>query len=400
MKKLLVTMAVAITGVVQAFALTPTAIRENARFLTDRMAYELNLTPQQYEDCYEINYDFIASINPFMDEVVYGYPEYIDRYYNYLDYRNDDLRYIMTEAQYLAFAALDYFFRPIYTHAGNWLFRVYQYYSNTRFFYYDPPLIYHTYFGGHGRHYFPHGYYGGGRYSHHVYARPRPVHRRGGRHDFGPHASYRPRHYAPHHVPANPRHERTTPGRNDHHRGNDHGINHRDNDHHGNAGRGNDRGNGGRGNDRGNGGRGNDHGNGGHGNDHGNGSHGGMGQGGHGSHGGASQGSGNGRSNGGGVNRASSSSRTSHTSRVQPSNESRQMRQHSSGRTERVQGNVQRGASNATRAGSASHISGGSHRSSGSSHSGGGSHSGGSRGGSSHGGGSHGGGSHGGGHRR
>ena len=398
MKKLLVTMAVAITGVVQAFALTPTAIRENARFLTDRMAYELNLTPQQYEDCYEINYDFIASINPFMDEVVYGYPEYIDRYYNYLDYRNDDLRYIMTEAQYLAFVALDYFFRPIYTHAGNWLFRVYQYYSNTRFFYYDPPLIYHTYFGGHGRHYFPHGYYGGGRYSHHVYARPRPVHRRGGRHDFGPHASYRPRHYAPHHVPAGPRHERTSPGRNDHHRGNDHGINNRGNDHHGNAGRGNDHGNAGRGNDRGNGGRGNDRGNNGRGNDHGNGSHGGMGQGGngsHGSHGGASQGGGNGRSNGGGVNRASSSSRTSRTSRVQPSNESRQMRQQSSGRTERVQGNVQRGASNATRAGSASHISGGSHRSSGSSHSGGGSHSGGSRGGSSHGGGSHSGG-----HRR
>ena len=108
MKKLLVTLAVAITGAVQAFALTPMAIRENARFLTDRMAYELNLTPQQIEDCYEINYDFIASINPIMDEVVYGYPEYIDRYYNYLDYRNDDLRYIMTEAQYLAFMSLDY----------------------------------------------------------------------------------------------------------------------------------------------------------------------------------------------------------------------------------------------------------------------------------------------------
>ena len=67
MKKLLVTLAVAITGAVQAFALTPTAIRENARFLTDRMAYELNLTPQQIEDCYEINYDFIASINPIND---------------------------------------------------------------------------------------------------------------------------------------------------------------------------------------------------------------------------------------------------------------------------------------------------------------------------------------------
>ena len=313
MKKLLVTLAVAITGVVQAFALTPTAIRENARFLTDRMAYELNLTPQQIEDCYEINYDFIASINPIMDEVVYGYPEYIDRYYNYLDYRNDDLRYIMTEAQYLAFISLDYFFRPVYTYAGNWLFRIFDIYTNHRFFYYDAPLIYHSYYGGHGRHYFPHGYYGGGRYHHHVYAHPRPIHRRGGRHDFGPHAA------RPHHRG----------GGNDNHRGNP----------------------GGGANQGGSNGRGNDHGN-----------------------------------RDGGVNRGGGNNRGSH---AQPSNSGRQMRQQASGRSERVQGSVMRGASGTTRAASSSHIS------SGSSHRGGGSsHSGGSRGGS------HGGGSHGGGHQR
>ena len=346
MKKLLVTLAVAITGAVQAFALTPTAIRENARFLTDRMAYELNLTPQQIEDCYEINYDFIASINPIMDEVVYGYPEYIDRYYNYLDYRNDDLRYIMTEAQYLAFISLDYFFRPVYTYAGNWLFRIFDIYTNHRFFYYDAPLIYHSYYGGHGRHYFPHGYYGGGRYHHHVYAHPRPIHRRGGRHDFGPHAA-RPRHHAtPRHTPSAPRHERMDHGRNDNHRGNDHGINHRG------GGNDNHRGNpGGGANQGGSNGRGNDHGN-----------------------------------RDGGVNRGGGNNRGSH---AQPSNSGRQMRQQASGRSERVQGSVMRGASGTTRAASSSHIS------SGSSHRGGGSsHSGGSRGGS------HGGGSHGGGHQR
>ncbi len=344
MKKLLVTLAVAITGAVQAFALTPTAIRENARFLTDRMAYELNLTPQQIEDCYEINYDFIASINPIMDEVVYGYPEYIDRYYNYLDYRNDDLRYIMTEAQYLAFISLDYFFRPVYTYAGNWLFRIFDIYTNHRFFYYDAPLIYHSYYGGHGRHYFPHGYYGGGRYHHHVYAHPRPIHRRGGRHDFGPHAA-RPRHHAtPHHTPSAPRHERMDHGRNDNHRGNDHGINHRG------GGNDNHRGNPGGGANQGGNGRSNDHGN-----------------------------------RGDDVNRGGNN-RGSH---AQPSNSGRQMRQQASGRSERVQGSVMRGASGTTRAASSSHISSGSsHRGGGSSHSGG-----------SHGG-SHGGGSHGGGHQR
>ena len=346
MKKLLVTLAVAITGAVQAFALTPTAIRENARFLTDRIAYELNLTPQQIEDCYEINYDFIASINPIMDEVVYGYPEYIDRYYNYLDYRNDDLRYIMTEAQYLAFISLDYFFRPVYTYAGNWLFRIFDIYTNHRFFYYDAPLIYHSYYGGHGRHYFPHGYYGGGRYHHHVYAHPRPIHRRGGRHDFGPHAA-RPRpHATPRHTPSAPRHERMDHGRNDNHRGNDHGINHRG------GGNDNHRGNpGGGANQGGSNGRGNDHGN-----------------------------------RDGGVNRGGGNNRASH---AQPSNSGRQMRQQASGRSERVQSSTMRGASSATRAASSSHISSGSsHREGGSSHSGG------SRGGS------HGGGSHGGGHQR
>ena len=355
MKKLLVTMAVAITGVVQAFALTPLEIRENARFLTDRMAYELNLTPQQIEDCYEINYDFICSINPIMDEVVYGRPEYIDRYYNYLDYRNDDLRYIMTEAQYLAFSALDYFFRPVYTYAGNWLFRVFQYYTNTRFFYYDPPLIYHTYFGGHGRHYFPHGYYGGGRYHHHIYAHYRPIHRGGGRHDFGPGA-----HRPSHHPATRPHHSHAMPGggNNRHYRNN--GGGNRPN------GGGTGRPNGG-GNSRPNDGINHRGG----GNSHGN---------------GMNPGGGNGRPNGD-MNRGGSNNRASH---ARPQDSGRQMRQQSSGRSERMQGTTQRAASSTTRAASAPRSSSGSHsRGGGGSH-----HSGGSSHGSGHGGGSHGGGSH------
>ena len=36
-------------------ALSETRLREYARFLSDRMAYELDLTPMQYDDCYEVN---------------------------------------------------------------------------------------------------------------------------------------------------------------------------------------------------------------------------------------------------------------------------------------------------------------------------------------------------------
>ncbi len=362
MKKLLVTMAVAIVGAVQAFALTSMEIRENARFLTDRMAYELHLTPQQIEDCYEINYDFICSINPLMDEVVYGYPEYIDRYYNYLDYRNDDLRYIMNEAQYMTFITLDYFFRPIYTYAGNWMFRIFDIYTNHRFFYYDPPVIYHSYYGGHGRNYFPHGYYGGGRYHHHVYAHPHPIYRGGGHRDFGPHAARPRQYYAPRHTPSTTRHERMNHGGNDNHHSDNHGINQR-----------------GGGNDNQ---RGNDHGinqRGGGNNDQ---------------RGGANQGGSNGRGNdhgnrGGGANQGSNSNRAS---QAQPSNSGRQMHQQASGRSERVQGNVMHGASGTTRAASSSR-SDSSQRGGSASHSSG-SHGGGSRGGSN------GGSSHDGGHQR
>ena len=41
-------------------------IRVNARFLTDRMAFELNLTQTQYNDLYEVNYDFFHGIDPYV----------------------------------------------------------------------------------------------------------------------------------------------------------------------------------------------------------------------------------------------------------------------------------------------------------------------------------------------
>ena len=51
-------------------------VRKETRFLTDKMAYELSLSTQQYNDAYEINYDFIYSVRNIMDYVArgYGYP--------------------------------------------------------------------------------------------------------------------------------------------------------------------------------------------------------------------------------------------------------------------------------------------------------------------------------------
>ena len=54
-------------------AMSISKMRQNTRFLTDRMAYELKLTPQQYNDVYEVNYDFINNVRYLMDDVVRGY---------------------------------------------------------------------------------------------------------------------------------------------------------------------------------------------------------------------------------------------------------------------------------------------------------------------------------------
>ena len=132
-------------------AMSMSKVRENARFLTDRMAYELNLTPMQYDDVYEVNYDFIDNIRYIMDDVVRGYGHAVDRYYQFLDYRNDDLRWILSASQYRRFMGVDYFYRPVYTTASNWLFRIYKVYHDVKHFYFDKPHHYKSYRGGHYR---------------------------------------------------------------------------------------------------------------------------------------------------------------------------------------------------------------------------------------------------------
>lgn len=132
-------------------AMSMSKVRQHARFLTDRMAYELNLTTMQYNDVYEVNYDFINNVRYIMDDVIVGYPSAVDRYYDYLDFRNDDLRWILSASQYRRFMNVDYFYRPIYTTASDWLFRIYRVYSDITHFYFGKPHHYKSYKGEHYR---------------------------------------------------------------------------------------------------------------------------------------------------------------------------------------------------------------------------------------------------------
>ncbi|MBP3778486.1 MAG: hypothetical protein J6I38_04905 [Prevotella sp.] len=115
------------------------AAKNEALFLSDKMAYELNLTAAQYEAVYEINLDYLMSLNGNAD--VFGI---------WWDHRNADLRYVLNSWQYDKYVALSHFYRPVAWKAGSWTFAVYSHY-NRGHFYNDRPTVFVTYKGGHNR---------------------------------------------------------------------------------------------------------------------------------------------------------------------------------------------------------------------------------------------------------
>ena len=102
MKKFILALTALLTMTVSANAMSYEQAREQALFLTDKMAYELNLTEDQYEAAYEINLDYLMSIN-----------NYDDLYGLYWERRNMDLSYILLDWQYRAYCAASYFYRPL-----------------------------------------------------------------------------------------------------------------------------------------------------------------------------------------------------------------------------------------------------------------------------------------------
>ena len=61
MKKLMM-MALLMVMSVTAKALSNETARSEALFLSDKMAYELNLSPSHYEAIYEINLDYLMCV--------------------------------------------------------------------------------------------------------------------------------------------------------------------------------------------------------------------------------------------------------------------------------------------------------------------------------------------------
>ena len=155
MKKMLFTLVTMLTIAVSANAMSYEQARREALFLTDKMAYELNLTDAQYEAAYEINLDYLMGVTSQDD--VFGL---------YWERRNLDISYILYSWQWDLFRAATYFYRPLYWEAGYWHFGIYARYPHRDYFYFGRPHFYVSYRGGHSwRHNGGRSYYEG-RHDH------------------------------------------------------------------------------------------------------------------------------------------------------------------------------------------------------------------------------------------
>ena len=113
MKRLFTAFALLLTFTLSISAMSYEQARNQALFLTDKMAYELNLTDQQYEAAYEINLDYLMRIDNADD--LYG---------AYWRQRDLDLSYILLDWQYRAYVNASYFYRPLYWNGGYWHFGI------------------------------------------------------------------------------------------------------------------------------------------------------------------------------------------------------------------------------------------------------------------------------------
>ena len=120
-----------------SFSMSISKSRRYSLFLTDKMAYELDLTDEQFEAVYEINFDYFRSIYRNSD---------IDLYW---PVRDENMYYVLDDYQYAVYCVIDYFYDPIAYLNSRWSLGIYSYYTDRSYFYRTYPLAYHNYRGAH-----------------------------------------------------------------------------------------------------------------------------------------------------------------------------------------------------------------------------------------------------------
>jgi hypothetical protein len=130
-----------------ANAMSYKSARDQAFFLTDKMAYELGLSDDQYNAVFEINMDYIMCLDVYDD--IFG---------TFWTRRNNELRFVLSPAQYQYYMQLEYFYRPVSWENKKFVFTIYNRYPKNRYYRAAPPG-YQVYKGS--NRYFDHSAYSG-----------------------------------------------------------------------------------------------------------------------------------------------------------------------------------------------------------------------------------------------
>lgn len=102
MKRLALTLAVALITALSASAQRLTNIRAEARFITDKMVLELGLTNVQRNNIMRLNLDYLDAINSYRDLNGRAWK-----------HRNKELRRMMSDSQWRRYREAYYFYQPI-----------------------------------------------------------------------------------------------------------------------------------------------------------------------------------------------------------------------------------------------------------------------------------------------
>lgn len=114
MKRLALTLAVALITALSASAQRLTNIRAEARFITDKMVLELGLTNVQRNSILQLNLGYLDAINSYRD--ING---------KAWKHRNKELRRMMSDSQWRRYREAYYFYQPISWRSNAYVHNIY-----------------------------------------------------------------------------------------------------------------------------------------------------------------------------------------------------------------------------------------------------------------------------------
>ena len=121
MKRTLLAIAAAIVMITSANAQRLTNIHAEASFITDKMMVELGLNKSHRNSILNINLSYLNGINSHRDIDAYGW-----------QYRNRQLRHILSPSQWRRFCESYYFYRPISWDDREYVHNIYVKYPKHR----------------------------------------------------------------------------------------------------------------------------------------------------------------------------------------------------------------------------------------------------------------------------